>query len=456
MTNQRALGIARISNLTDESTSIERQDESITFTVKGRGDTLVSIAHDTDVSGSVSPFDREGLGPWLTDPAKICQWDYLIFTKVDRLTRSLRDFDDIVQWCDQNGKTLIGIQDSIDLSTYTGRMFANLLAMFAQFERERMGDRAKESHAKSQANGWWHGGHPPYGYEPVKVDSHYELVLNEDEATVVRSIVSSFLAGHSRNAIARALNERGIPSPYGRQWAMIAVKRVLEASASFVSTDDFNAVRDRLDDTSNPVTRRTDVTMLLNVAYCTCGSPLYSGKVNHPGRSNPTHEYYRCYAKCGARNMPMQALDDAVTDALIDGYGWVPVVIKSVTRGKNHAKEILAVEREIRHLDLDAPDYATRHGQLVAERARLKGLPVGDSYIDYTPTGKTVAEYWPTLTPAARREFLLANGTKIHARHDGTGRLYRDGDLSVVLGPDLETFEGAEFFTTVAGLSTIG
>lgn len=425
---------------------MERQDESIEYTVKARGDTLVAIAHDTDVSGSVSPFDREGLGPWLTDPAKVGQWDYLVFTKLDRLTRSLGDFDDLVQWCDRNGKTLVSISESIDLSTYVGRMLANILAMFAQFERERMADRARDSHAKSKANGWWHGGNPPYGYEPYKVDSHFELRVNEAQAMVIRAIVAAFLSGMSRNAIARDLNANRVPSPYGKQWHMIAVNRVLEASGSFVSVDDFGKVRDRLDVTSNPVTRRENAPMLLNVAYCTCGSPLYSCLVNHKNRSTPAHEYYRCYGKCGARLIPMPTLDAEVDTAMVDTYGWVPVWTKSHTRGKSYAKEIAAVERQIRQLDQDADDYDDQHAALRAEAKRLKSLPTGDDFIDFTPTGKTLEVFWPTLDAAAKRRFLLDNKVKVYAKRDSR-------DVSVVIGPDADTLEGGDFFTMISDLA---
>lgn len=455
MTDLRALGVARISNLTDESTSMPRQTEQIDYTVKGRGDTLIHIAEDTDVSGSVSPFDRDGLGPWLTDPKLICQWDYLIFTKLDRLTRSLGDFDDLVNWCDRNGKTLVSISESIDLSTYIGRMLANILAMFAQFERERMADRAKDSHAKSRANGWWHGGNPPYGYRAVKVENHYELRADDDEISVIRSIVADFIAGNSRAAIVRNLNEKGILSPYGKKWARIGVKRVLESASPFVTEDDFSKVQDMLDDTSNPVTLRTNTTMLLNVGYCVCGSPLYSSVTNHKSRKcidsyNRTasvYEYYRCYRNCGVRMIPMAKLDAAASDAVVDAFGWVEVWTKTTTRGSDHTKEIAAIERAIRQLDLDAEGADEQWAALTSERKRLKALPVGDDYIDYAPTGMTVAEYWPTLSPAQRRAFLVQNEVRV------TGRREQSGDVSVVVGPHPVTLGGAEFFTAVAALA---
>src|SRR4051812_29840097 len=123
---RRVLGAARLSHKTDESTSIERQRESITFTCMARAETLIHITEDSDVSGAVSPFERDDLGPWLREPL-VSQWDAIMVHKLDRLTRSLTHFDQFRQWCDDNGKTIVSVSESLDLSTSMGRMFANLL-----------------------------------------------------------------------------------------------------------------------------------------------------------------------------------------------------------------------------------------------------------------------------------------------------------------------------------------
>ena len=86
----RALGAVRLSRMTDESTSLERQTEAIEHTVQARGDTLIHITSDPDVSGAVSPFSRAGLGPWLNGRSD--EWDCLVIHKLDsradRLARS--------------------------------------------------------------------------------------------------------------------------------------------------------------------------------------------------------------------------------------------------------------------------------------------------------------------------------------------------------------------------------
>jgi DNA invertase Pin-like site-specific DNA recombinase len=438
----RALGVRRLSHLTDESTSIERQGDQIENNVKARGDALVYMTCDTDVSGSVSPFEREDLGPWLTDPDKIAQWDYLIFTKLDRLTRSLIDFDTIVNWCDKNGKTVVSISESIDLSSYVGRMLANILAMFAQFESERMAERRKEAYDKLKAQGYYQGGPVPYGYKAVKKGDHWELEIDSPKAETVRWIASQFVTGKSRNAIARDLAAKGVPSPKGAQWSMLAVKRVLESCEGFLGAEDYGKVKDRLEGTTKGYTRRTDTTMLLNIAFCTCGAPLYS-------RRDGKYQYYKCYGKCGAGVISMGQLDGTIDEAIVDSYGWVPLMAKTVKTGKSHASEISAVERQIRELDLDAPNYDDQHSKLRAERMRLRNLPSAPDVVDNAPTGETTADYWPKLDAHAKREFLLANGIKVHAKREA------DGHVSVVIGPDMETLEGGEYFITVSQLSLL-
>src|SRR5579875_575532 len=107
MTVNRHLGVVRLSRLTDATTSPERQREQIEHAVKSRNDAeLVHIVEDLDISGSVSAWDRD-VAPWLTEQAKINQWDTLIVAKLDRLSRSLLDFQKLLVWLREHKKSLI-------------------------------------------------------------------------------------------------------------------------------------------------------------------------------------------------------------------------------------------------------------------------------------------------------------------------------------------------------------
>lgn len=59
----RLLAVVRLSDLTDETTSPERQRSKIDTYARLHEHEVVGVAEDLDVSGSISPFERPKLGP---------------------------------------------------------------------------------------------------------------------------------------------------------------------------------------------------------------------------------------------------------------------------------------------------------------------------------------------------------------------------------------------------------
>src|SRR5216684_6545264 len=60
--------------------------------------------------------------------------DTLVVTRIDRLTRSLRDLQNIVHDLRQRGVTVKATEQSIDTSTAAGKCFLDMLGAFAEFE----------------------------------------------------------------------------------------------------------------------------------------------------------------------------------------------------------------------------------------------------------------------------------------------------------------------------------
>lgn len=85
----------------DASTSIERQREAIGAWAAGNGHIVMAITEDVDVSGAASPFERPALGKYLNGH-KDGWWDVLVAAKLDRISRSIRDFGGLVAWCRKN------------------------------------------------------------------------------------------------------------------------------------------------------------------------------------------------------------------------------------------------------------------------------------------------------------------------------------------------------------------
>jgi hypothetical protein len=81
-----------------------------------------------------------------------------------------------------------------------------MLLSFAQFEREVIGERIRDKVAASRRRGMWMGGHPPLGYDV----RDRKLVVNREEAKLVRRIYERFLVLGSMTRLVRELNDEGL------------------------------------------------------------------------------------------------------------------------------------------------------------------------------------------------------------------------------------------------------
>jgi site-specific DNA recombinase len=205
---ERILGAARLSRDSDVSVSIKGQRGDIASVATYRDARVVHVTEDADVSGGKSPFERPGLGPWLTDEALIAQWDVLVVSKLDRLTRSIGDFADLVKWCEKHGKGLVSKAEGIDLTTAAGRMMANVIVIFAQFERERIAERHQQSKEQRRQAGAWTSGRVPLGMTVAR-DGAYRYLREGALAPVYRECVAMIMRGESANGVARWLTAQG-------------------------------------------------------------------------------------------------------------------------------------------------------------------------------------------------------------------------------------------------------
>jgi hypothetical protein len=105
--------------------------------------------------------------------------DALLVTKLDRLTRSVRDLGDLVDryFADGSRWSLLSVGDSIDTKTAAGRLVLNVLASVAQWEREATGERTRDALAEvrrqggtlgGEALGWRRGRRPRRGRSPTR------------------------------------------------------------------------------------------------------------------------------------------------------------------------------------------------------------------------------------------------------------------------------------------------
>jgi len=135
--------------------------------------------------------------------------DCVVIYKYDRLSRSLLDFTRMMELLDTHHVALVAVTQPINTSTSTGRLMLNILSSFAQFERELVSERTRDKIAAARRKGQWAGGHPVLGYDIVRGPGGGKLVVNEDEAAIVRQIFDLYLDHKALLPVVNVLGSRG-------------------------------------------------------------------------------------------------------------------------------------------------------------------------------------------------------------------------------------------------------
>ena len=143
----------------------------------------------------------------------------IIVYKLDRLTRSIKDLEEICIFLEDNHCSLESMCEDINTSTANGKFFIRMLTILAQLEIERTSERTKFGMVGAVKKGHFVG-RAPIGYD--KVDK--KLVINDLESEVIRRIFDLYIKGTAANAITKLLNEEKV---LNRKWIPTLVDRIL-------------------------------------------------------------------------------------------------------------------------------------------------------------------------------------------------------------------------------------
>lgn len=104
--------------------------------------------------------------------------DTLVVWKLDRLGGNLVDLVNLVDQLAQRGVHFRSLTESLDTSTATGRMFVQLVAVFAEFERNRLVERTQAGLEAARARG--RKGGRPKAMTPKQVREAKALLSDPD------------------------------------------------------------------------------------------------------------------------------------------------------------------------------------------------------------------------------------------------------------------------------------
>lgn len=226
------LAYARVSTREQEDgTSPEEQERKLRAVAALRDPDpfAVEYYYDGGVSGSI-PLDDRPAGRKMLFEAK--KGDTIIATKLDRLFRSASDALNTTKKLASRGIGLILIDMGLDpvASSGTGKLFFGILALMAEFERERINERLLDGRGAKRKKSGYVGGATPFGWQKIGEGKEAKLIPDREEQDIAR-LASDLSKDHRLlYRTTKALNEIGVRSRAGKPLLVQQVRAILKSA----------------------------------------------------------------------------------------------------------------------------------------------------------------------------------------------------------------------------------
>jgi DNA invertase Pin-like site-specific DNA recombinase len=501
MRQQTAIIYIRLSRDSDESTSVASQIAACEAYAAHKNWRVLFVAEDVDVSGASKLENRPGMSKVLD---ALNTADYVIAAKLDRYARSVLEFSLLTELASSSGVTLVTADGT--LGPETSKLMVNILAAFAQHERETIQARINASKAHLRSVGRWLGGVAPYGYKLIKRDGGTYLDIDPESAAIVRECVDKLLhQGASLTGITRELNERGVASPAdharkrdgrrvrGTKWSSTTLRDVLITPAvrgfliqsapgkprtalnhvpvldavgephkvgpELLDAATYDTVREALNQRAvGRGKERTGKALLLHVAECSeCQGPMYHQKRVVSGKDYSSYVCPNGVGKHGthvSNTVQASGVEQQTETEFLRRFGSFQLMHKVESRGRDVARELRETNEALDNLagNLSALPAGGRVVQTVIsqieslekKRATLLSEAATPARTEWVSAGVTLAQAWTQRTTEGRNAMLGEFGAvvKVAPLPKGAERRFSEARAAV-------TFEGPEWWREV-------
>lgn len=443
---------ARVSQDKRSGRSVAEQENESQAACVLNGWAIAEVFRDNDISASrFTTKTRPGWARLVAD-LEAGRFDVLVLWEPSRGSRDLTAWAVLLDACRRH-RVLVHVTSHAHTYDLTKPRDWRSLAedgVDSAYESEKASQRITRAMHANAVAGRPHG-RIAYGYTRQYDPATKQLVSQDIDpvtAPVVREIVTRIGRAEPVITITRDLNDRGVPSPTGRQWQRQIVRRVAMNPAyigqriyageshsgewpALVDAESFYAARRVLDDPRRTTTRPGRVKYLLSyLATCgVCGGLLQAA----PRKGAPS---YYCHAS--AR---VAWLDEIVTGVVLDRLDDPELLARlhapddaTVVEARSQVATLRNRLGEFRDAaaagELTPSSLAHVETKLLADiqaaegRASQAGMPL--ALRDLTG-GPDLRERWKRLPVTTQREVVNAllvvkldrsSGTGRHAAHD--------------------------------------
>lgn len=219
----RVAAYCRVSTDSDaQLESLEAQKTHYENYITARDDwEFAGLYYDEGITGTKKDKRPELLR--LIDDCKAGKIDFIVTKSISRFSRNTTDCLELVRKLLAVHIPIYFEKENINTGSMESELFLAILSSMAEGESVSISENNKWSIQKRFENGTYKCSYPPYGYDW----KGSQMVINPEQAAVVKEIFADLLSGKGTHAIADDLNRRSVPSKRGGCWTATTIRGML-------------------------------------------------------------------------------------------------------------------------------------------------------------------------------------------------------------------------------------
>jgi len=224
--NLRVAAYARVStDHDDQQTSFASQQKYYLDKIYSNPKwSFVEVYADEGISGTQT-LKRENFQRMIKD-AEDGKIDLILTKSISRFARNTLDTLKYVRMLRTKNIGIIFEEENINTLEMAGELLLTVLSSVAQQESETLSSHIKLGFKMKKERGELVGFNSCYGYYYDAKNN--EMIIQEDEAEIIKMIFSNYIKGFGCTTIAQMITDMGIVSPMGRpKWHDSTIRNIL-------------------------------------------------------------------------------------------------------------------------------------------------------------------------------------------------------------------------------------
>lgn len=371
--------------------SLQTQEEVLTAYAQEHGYKIVGIYRDEGHSARKSALKRKVMQELLAD-VQAGKIDRILFIKLDRWFRNVREYHKIQEILEANNVTWQATMEDYNTATADGRLKVNIMLSVAENESDRTSERIKfVLEGKRRRKEWCFPGGPehwPYGYAPQVIDGVKRCVKDPEKEPIMQDFWDYVVKYNSvRKAGMYCCEKYGITRNY-RSWMVTARNEIYTGTfhevedycPAYISRSDWERIilgHEIIKKTQSP----DRVYLFTGLIRCPgCGNTMKATFKTYPNDRSIEYNGYRCnnarLSTCAFRHTLSERKIEKylLSNIRTDLANYVTSVEVEETQKKRPPKvrDIVSLNEQLRRLNVVYIAGNLSDEEYAAETKRLK------------------------------------------------------------------------------------